>query len=385
VMPIMDALAKLQLLGPAADFEPAEDINMVGQPTPLAQVPDALIGCVHHAAVPNGKRIALLKTLVTSACDHDCAYCPFRAGRDFRRATFTPDELARLFLQIYRNGIAQGIFLSSSLAGGGPRTQDSILATAEILRQKYKFQGYLHLKIMPGAEKDQIAAGMKWADRVSLNLEAPNASRLARLSQRKQFSDELLQRLRWIHELRAAMPGRRPSATTQFVVGAADESDLELLNTTTYLYRELGLARAYFSRFSPVDDTPLENKPATSMLREQRLYQASFLLRDYGFDVEEMPFDATGNLSLDQDPKLVWAHRYLEQAPVELNIAEREMLLRIPGVGPKGADRILRARRQGKLRDLSQLRKLGIATQRVSPFILLDGQRPARQLSLWAC
>ena len=378
----MEPLEKLRLLGPATCYEPAEEVGGKG---PVRHLPSDLARCIHHAVMPGGRRIALLKTLLSSACERDCLYCAFRAGRDFRRATFSPDELARLFLQLHRRGIAEGIFLSSAILGGGPQTQDRLIAAAEILRHRYGFRGYIHLKIMPGAERAQVEAAMALADRVSVNLEAPNGRRLARLAPHKTFEQDLLQRLRWIHEIRRQMEGRRrPSATTQFVVGAAGESDLELLATTGFLYRNLGLARAYFSSFRPQPDTPLEGLPPAPPAREHRLYQASFLLRDYGFEVEDLPFGPDGNLPLEEDPKLAWARRHLVEAPVEVNRASREMLLRVPGIGPKGVERLLRARRQARLRDLSQLRKLGIAADRAAPFILLDGRRPARQLSLWA-
>ncbi len=376
----MDALEKLKLLGPPTCFEPAEE---VGVSQAHACQDDDLSGAIHNAVMPGGKRIALLKTMVTSACERDCTYCAFRQGRDFRRATFTPDELADLFMRLYRRGVAEGVFLSSGVAGGGARTQDRIIATAEILRRRRGFQGYIHLKIMPGAERDQIAAAMGLADRVSVNLEAPNSARLARLAPRKVFDEELLQRLRWIEAIRREVPGHWPSSTTQFVVGAVDETDVELLTTTEFLHRSAGLARAYFSSFSPVRDTPLENHPPSSAVREHRLYQSSFLLRDYGFTVEDLPFGAEGNLPLECDPKLAWARQHLAQAPVELNTAGRRDLLRVPGIGPKGAERILRERRRGRLRDLSDLRKIGVAPGRATPFILLDGRRPPRQLTLW--
>jgi predicted DNA-binding helix-hairpin-helix protein len=376
----VEPLEKLKLLGPPTCFEPAEE---VGLRQPPAREDDDLAGIVHNAVMPGGKRIALLKTLLTSACERDCAYCAFRQGRDFRRATFTPDELACLFMQLYQRGIAEGVFLSSGVAGGGPCTQDRLIATAELLRQRYGFRGYVHLKVMPGAEREQILAAMRLADRVSVNLEAPNTERLARLAPHKVFAEELLQRLRWIEEIRREMPGRWPSSTTQFVVGAAGESDLELLTTTEFLHRQVGLARAYFSGFAPVPDTPLEDCPPTPPLREHRLYQSSFLLRDYGFTVEELPFDTGGNLPLESDPKLAWARRHLAHAPVEVNTADRRDLLRVPGIGPKGAERLLRERRRGCLRDLSDLRKLGIVAQRAAPFILLDGRRPPHQLTLW--
>ncbi len=381
----MDALQKLQTLGPAAGFEPAEEVNPTGtlMEPPSFHGLEELAGCVHYAAMPNGRRIPLLKTLLTSACERDCTYCPFRAGRDFQRMTFTPDELAKLFLELNRRRLVEGLFVSSGVAGGGPRTQDRLLATTELLRVRYNFKGYIHVKIMPGAERAQVEAAMGWADRVSINLEAPNDARLAKLAPHKIFTEELLQRLRWMQEIRQEKGGRQPSTTTQFVVGAAGESDLELLTTTEYLHRQVGLARAYFSGFNPVSDTPLADLPPSPPLREHRLYQASFLLRDYGFEVEELPFALSGNLPLDEDPKMCWARLNLTERPVELNLAGREQLLRVPGIGVKGAEQILAARRRGLLRDLSTLRRLGIAADRAAPFILLDGRQPARQLRLW--
>lgn len=380
----MDALEKLKLLGPATRYEPAEETG-VGPRAPASPPSPArdLSDCIHHAVMPGGKRIALLKTLLTSACERDCAYCAFRRGRDGRRATFTPDELARLFMQLHAGRLVEGVFLSSGIAGGGPGTQDRLIATAEILRRFYDFRGYIHLKIMPGAEREQVLAAMRLADRVSVNLEAPNSDRLTRLAPHKVFTEELLRRLGWIDEIRRQQPGRWPSSTTQFVVGPAGEPDVEILLTTEALYRQLGLARTYFMAFTPVPDTPLADHPPTSPRREHRLYQASFLLRDYGFSAEELPFDPSGNLPLECDPKQSWARENLAQAPVELNTASRQEMLRVPGIGPKGADTLLEARRQGRLRELTDLRKLRIAAQRAAPYILLDGRRPAYQLPLW--
>jgi len=378
----VDSLEKLKLLGPPTCFEPAEEVGAAGRRSPPLR--DDLSGCVHNAVMPGGKRIALLKTLLTSACERDCRYCTFRQGRDFRRVSFSPDELAHLFMQLHQRNVAEGIFLSSGIAGSGPRTEDRLIATAELLRHRYGFRGYIHLKIMPGAEREQVLAAMRLADRVSVNLEAPNAERLAHLAPRKVFAEELLQRLCWIEEIRRETPGRWPSSTTQFVVGAVDESDVELLTTTEFLHRQVGLARAYFSGFAPVPDTPLEDHSPSPPLREHRLYQSSFLLRDYGFTVEELPFDAGGNLPLGSDPKLAWARRHLAHTPVELNTADQRDLLRVPGIGPKGVEKLLRVRRQGTLHDLTDLRKLGIVARRAAPFILLNGRRPAYQLRLWS-
>ena len=330
----------------------------------------------------------LLKTLLSSACERDCFYCPFRAGRDFRRATFKPDEFAGLFSKMNQGGLAEGVFLSSGLAGGGVRTQDRLLATAEILRKKYQYRGYLHLKIMPGAEKDQVYRAMQLADRVSVNLEAPNTERLAKLAPHKIFIEELLRPLKWVEEIRKSVPaykfwnGRWPSTVTQFVAGGSDESDLELLTITNWLNKNVRLKRAYFSAFHPIMDTPLENKPAVNPMREHRLYQASFLLRDYGFDLEDLPFTDESNLPLHADPKQAWAQMNLIEKPVEINKAEKHELIRIPGVGLKGAEAILSARRLNRLRDLSTLKKLGIIAERAAPYVLLDGRKAAYQLTL---
>jgi predicted DNA-binding helix-hairpin-helix protein len=292
-------------------------------------------------------------------------------------------------MKLYQSSMAEGIFLSSGIAAGGANTQNKILDTAEILRNKLGFRGYLHLKIMPGAEKGQVLRLMQLADRVSINLEAPNKERLTKLAPNKNFFDELFQPLKWIEEIRRTQPaykgwnGRWPSTVTQFVAGGSDESDLELLTTTDWLTKNVRLTRAYYSAFYPIRDTPLENKAAVDPVREHRLYQASFLLRDYGFDLEEMPFAQNGNLPLGTDPKLAWAQQNLKAKPLEINKAERRELLRVPGIGPKSADAILRARRAGKLRDLTSLKKLGIVTTRVAPFIVLDGRRVENQLTMF--
>lgn len=380
----MDAMDRLQLLTAQMHLEPAEDANC---PELSSRKRDSVV--ISPAVLPNGKRISLLKTLLTSVCERNCFYCPFRAGRDFRRATFSPDEFGQTFMALHRARIAEGIFLSSGLINGGITTQDKLIDTAEILRKKLGYKGYLHLKIMPGAERDQVEVAMRLADRVSINLEAPNSQRLQQLAPLKQYTEELLQPLRWVEEIRKTQPGylgwnhRWPSSVTQFVVGAVGDTDLELLSTTQSLYRQLNLKRAYYSAFHPIEDTPLENLPATSPLREARLYEASFLIRDYGFDLEELPFDRSGNLPLNTDPKLAWAQDNLSTHPIELNRADRHELLRIPGIGPKSANAILAARRRNRLHDIETLHNLGINARRAAPFILLDGHRPAYQPTLW--
>ncbi len=422
----MDTVGKLALIGSHMRLEPAEDADAVARPTGWAD-PHAVAPCGHspadlrravdagalntltkgapdpgadlerkknslgiyQAAMPGGKRTALLKTLLTSACERDCFYCPFRAGRNFRRATFKPAEMALVFSQMHQSGVADGLFLSSGIAGGGVRTQDRLIDTVDILRRRHNYQGYVHLKLMPGLERDQLVRTMQLADRVSINLEAPNSALLEKLAPHKVFFDELLQPLKWADEIRRslsprqALKGRWPSVVTQLVVGAAGEDDLEILTTASYVIRQLRLQRVYFSAFSPVSDTPLENHPAENPLREHRLYQASFLLRDYGFDLEDMPFARDGRLPLDTDPKLAWARENLNERPVELNRADRETLLRVPGIGPQGANAILQARRRGRLNDLNALQQLGVLTKRAAPYVLLDGRRPNHQMRLF--
>jgi len=375
-------LEQLKMLTDQMHLEPAEDA--LCPQIPIKRQDDIHVG---QATLPNGQKIKLLKTLLTSACERNCNYCPFRAGRDFRRATFKPEEFAQVFMSLHRAGAVDGLFISSGIANGGITTQDKLIDTADILRHKYQYEGYLHLKIMPGAERAQVEHAMQIADRVSINLEAPNTKRLEKLAPRKQFIEELLEPLRWVDEIRRDQPdmlgwrGHWPSSVTQFVVGPAGENDLELLHTTDYLYHKFHLRRAYFSRFNPIPDTPLENLPPESVKREYRLYEASFLLRDYGFDLEELPFEKDGRLPLDTDPKLAWAQANLSESPIELNSASRSQLLRIPGIGPKSVEAILSGRRQNKFRSLVDLRKIGVNPTRAAPFILLDGKKPSYQLA----
>jgi predicted DNA-binding helix-hairpin-helix protein len=386
---IMNAIERLKLLSSQMHLEPAEDSRCpkLAEPSPPEKKRDALL--ISHGVLPNGKQIRLLKTLLTSVCERNCYYCPFRSGRDFRRATFKPEEMAHTFMALNRGGVAEGIFLSSGVVSGGINTQEKMIDTAEILRKRMGYQGYLHLKIMPGVERGQVLRAMQLADRVSINLEAPNTARLRELAPHKEFTEELLEPLRWMDEIRKTQPrhwawkGYWPSSVTQFVVGGAGESDVELLNTSAYLYNKLHIKRAYFSAFTPLPETPLENHPPTSPKREFRLYQASFLLRDYGFSAEDMPFDENGNLPLNLDPKTAWAQNNLSETPLNINQASRQELLRIPGIGPKSAAAILSARRRGeriRLHDLSDLHKIGVNAQRAAPYILLDGKRPTYQL-----
>ena len=380
-----DSITKLIQLSASSAYEPAGDQPQRERQVRVSRSPN-LAECITQIATPRGS-VPILKAMLTTACERNCYYCPFRAGRSrTKRLTISPDELADGFDRLHRAGQVQGLFLSSGIIKGGVTTQDKIIDAAEILRQRYQYRGYLHLKIMPGVETDQLRRLMQLGDRVSINLEGPTHERLRALASRKEFNRELLDAVRLSERIRRDHPHAKLANTvTQFVVGAVGDTDQELLTLSESLYLDSGLTRAYYSGFHPVDQTPFENLPATNPTREHRLYQASFLLRDYGWSAQDFFFQSDGNLSLDADPKLAWAEVHLREKPVEINRASREQLLRIPGIGPRAADTILRARRQGTLTDLSHLRHLRIYnTEHAAPFILLNGSRPAEQLQLFA-
>jgi len=380
-----DTITKFAQMGDATIYEPAGDQPQAER----RRVPyqsRSLGECITNVSTPTGK-LPILKTMLTTACERNCHYCPFRAGRSkMKRMTFTPDELASGLDTMQRAGQVQGMFLSSGIIKGSVTTQDKIIDTAEIVRRRYDYRGYLHLKVMPGIEYEQLYRLMQLADRVSVNLEGPTQERLDALAPKKDFQRELLSMLQLAEQIRRTHPYEKLAGTvTQFVVGAVGDTDQELLSLSNRLYRQYGLTRAYYSGFSPVVQTPFENLPATDPLREHRLYQASFLLRDYGWKVEDLPFLADGNMELALDPKRAWAERHLRSAPVEIMTASREQLLRVPGIGPVGANAIIRARRLGRITELAHLRKLNIhAPEQAAPYILLDGHRPAMQMSLFS-
>src|SRR6266581_3946244 len=380
VQSIPDTLTKLAQLGNTTLYEPSGDQPQAEQKRVPYQS-RSLDECITNVVTPRGKK-PILKTMMTTACERNCFYCPFRAGRSkTQRMTFSPDEMAGAFDTLQRANRVEGIFLSSGIIKGSVTTQDKIIDTIDIIRHRYAYKGYIHLKIMPGVEYEQLYRAMQLADRVSVNLEGPTKERLNALAPKKDFQRELLSMLQLAEKIRRTHPYEKLAGTvTQFVVGAVGDTDQELLSLSNRLYQQMGLTRAYYSGFSPVIQTPFENLLATDPLREHRLYQASFLLRDYGWNVEDFPFLNDGNMELALDPKRAWAERYLREAPLEIMTARRDQLLRIPGIGPVAADAILKARRLGKLTTLTDLQKLGIrAPGQISPYILLDGHRPAMQ------
>lgn len=376
----MDLHQKIQTLGQAATLDCEGPPALTREERKAQFIANSRVHVVH----PHRGKIPVMRTMQTSACERNCYYCPFQAGRNYRRVSLTPEELAASFDQMQQKKLVEGLFLSSGIIGGGAKAMDSMLATVDILRRKYEYSGYIHLKIMPGAETTQIEQAARLANRLSINLEAANEARLPALAPKKDYWQELLPPLYWVRKHHQTLGPwvNPPSITTQFVVGPAGESDRELLTTAHMLYQQANLARAYYSAFRPIQGTPFENMSTTPPLREHRLYQADWLLRFYGFTLAELPLDSQGNLSLTIDPKLAWAKKHLGQRPVEINRAGRAELLRIPGIGPKTAEAIITARRLGRIDDLQQLKQLRVQTTRAAPFILLNGRQPSYQMEL---
>ncbi len=381
---VSETLSKLSRMGDVTLHEPAGDSPQAERARRSRKQEFNLNDCIAHLQTPRGPK-AVMKSMMTTACERNCHYCVFRAGRaKTKRVTIKPDEMASAFQTLESSGKVDGLFLSSGIIKGSVTTQDKIIDTADIIRNKQGYRGYIHLKIMPGIEYEQLYRSMQLADRISVNLEAPTSARLAALAPKKVFVDELVKMLQWAQQIRSDNRHQKmASSVTQFVVGAVGDSDLELLSMSDKLYQQAKLARVYYSAFSPVPGTPFENLPATEALREFRLYQSSFLLRDYTWDVEELPFLRDGNLRTDVDPKQAWADEHLLHQPIEVMTAEREQLLRIPGVGPAGANAIIRSRRRGSLSELIHLKQIGIrAPHRLAKYVLLDGRQPVHQLNL---
>jgi putative DNA modification/repair radical SAM protein len=327
---------------------------------------------IYRSFLPSGKCITLFKILQTNACVNDCFYCVNRCSHRHQRLAFTPDDLAKTFIELWGKGHVEGLFLSSGVRGSADRTMEEMVKTVEILRKKYRYRDYVHLKIIPGASKNLVVRATELADRISVNLEAPNDRRLKRIAPDKRIKRDIIRQLLWAKGQREK--GLVPAGiTTQFVVGPAGETDKELIRSTDWLYQNVELARAYFSGYVPVHG-PLQGALSPSALREHRLYQVDWLLRKYGFSFEEIPFDKNDNLPLEVDPKMAWALRHPERFPIEINNAPREELLRIPGIGSVSARKIISERRRSRLKSLENLKGLRIPLDRARDFVLLNGR-----------
>ncbi len=324
----------------------------------------------------------LLKTLQSNACVNDCSYCPFNSRQDIARCVLSPEKLSEIFIQLLHANRVTGLFLSSAVLDTPNAAMDRMIATVERIRRLYQFRGFIHLKIIPGCDDAAIEKAIRLATRVSVNLETPSAEHLQKLTRKKRFHEDIIAALRTIARLRRQIKPRCKQ-TSQFVVGAAGESDRQIVRAADRLYRGYDLERVYysayqdFSRPAPIrqpmlfdEMTPEYDKSAQqSFIREHRLYQTDFLLRKYGFLPEDIEFDSDGNLSLETDPKTLWASRHPEFFPVDVNAASRESLLRVPGIGPVSVRRILDARKQARFRDIDDLRPLAVRVRAARPFL----------------
>jgi putative DNA modification/repair radical SAM protein len=387
-------LDKVTILGEAAKYDVCASSASPHQKIKRAQIGHAAPSGVCHSFTPDGRCISLFKILMTNECSKDCAYCPNRVQRDIPRTSFSADELSTLFLDLYRRNYVEGLFLSSGVKHNCQSSMTEMLKAAELLRYKHKFGGYIHLKILPGCGEDFIRQAARLANRVSLNMEVPNSHRLTTLSRSKDFQRDLMSPMSTIAKILGETPGT--THTTQYIVGATGESDQEILHSATTLYTGYRLKRAYFSAFQPVENTPLEGQPSAPLIRENRLYQSDFLMRQYGFDLDDFVFDQLGNLDLTLDPKLMYAIKNPQLFPLEINKATYNQLLRVPGIGPTSAERILKVRRQFRLTTSDELKNLGVVTKRALYYVTINGRhftnlnwvckpRPEQfqQLSLW--
>lgn len=374
---LMRTEQKIKILGASARYDVCASCWVDPIPRPDAPAPRSVRpeSFITRAVVPGKSRcVRLFKVLQTNSCRHNCLYCVNRRDLDRPRTSFRPDELADLFMSLVHARKVDGLFLSSGILDSPQAAQASMIETARLLRLRHRYRGYLHLKILPGADPAQISQVLRLADRTSVNLEAPTRDRLRRIAPDKNLTDDIVKPLVDIHRLSQGRDLLPAGITTQFVVGPARESDHEILAATSWLYHNVSLRRAYYSAFSPVPGTPLESVQATPELREHRLYQADWLLRFYGFDLAELPFDSVGALPEKLDPKHAWALAHLDSFPLEVNSAPKEMLLRTPGVGPVSAQRILAARKTHRFSRLAELSKLGVATSRARDFLTLAGR-----------
>jgi putative DNA modification/repair radical SAM protein len=336
-----------------------------------------------HAYTPDGRCISLLKILLTNYCLYDCAYCINRRSSNVRRARFTVQEVVDLTVNFYKRNYIEGLFLSSGIIKTPDHTMEEMIEVAKKLRREHQFAGYIHLKTIPEASPWLIEQAGLWADRLSINLELPNQQSLETLAPEKNggtIRAAMGQMHERITEAKAEKRRFSPAGqSTQMIVGADATTDEGVLRTSDGLYRTFKLRRVYYSAFSPIPEPskvlPLKAPP---LQREHRLYQADWLLRFYGFSVDEVAAGGdAGMLDLDIDPKLAWALKHRERFPVDVNTADRELLLRVPGLGTRVVDRIIAARRHTTLR-LDDLARLTPGLKRARPFLVTPDHRPTR-------
>ena len=381
----MNFAAKLALLADAAKY----DASCASSGTTRRNSRGGGIGStvgtgICHSYTPDGRCISLLKILLTNFCIYDCLYCINRRSSSVQRARFTPEEVIQLTLDFYRRNYIEGLFLSSGIIRNPDYTMEQVVRVARTLRVDHQFRGYIHLKTIPEASSELIAEAGKWADRLSINVELPTQNDLEALAPEKNLARIETSMTKIKARIEEAKAERRPKGpvfapagqSTQMIVGATPANDATILQRASSLYQKQRLRRVYYSAFSPIPDAsnklPLSAPP---LVREHRLYQADWLMRFYGFDVTELTTREQPNLPLNLDPKLAWALRNREKFPIDLNKAPREMLLRVPGLGVRNVNRIIRIRRWHSIR-LDDLTRLRVLLSKAMPFIIVADHAP---------
>jgi predicted DNA-binding helix-hairpin-helix protein len=335
---------------------------------------------IYPVALPQGGYSILLKTLLSNACSNDCKYCPLRSGTNVRRCTLQPEEAAGIFMEYLRRKKVFGLFLSSAVINNSDYTMDRLNTVARLLRYRHNFRGYIHLKVIPGASNAAIEDALSLASAVSLNIETPGKKHFDLLSEKKDYDKDIVRPLKQISRLTGkGMKYSRVKCTTQFIVGASDETDSEITDSIFSLYKQMNLKRVYFSAYqkglgSP--DIPGERhfltNPGEPFIREHRLYQVDFLLRKYGFDLKDIIFDRSGNLRHDKDPKELWAEGHPEHYPVRINTAEKDALLKVPGLGPDTVRKILKIRRERRLSGIESLGIRGKRSDKIRNYVIFE-------------
>ena len=385
----MDVLEKLTILTDAAKYDAActsSGGNRAAKKGYIGNTSTSVAGCCHTFSA-DGRCVSLLKVLLTNRCVYDCKYCVNRRSNDTRRAAFTPEELADLTISFYRRNYIEGLFLSSGVFRSPDYTTELMIRTLRLLRETYRFNGYIHAKAIPGTAPELVEQLGLLADRLSVNIElpseaglktlAPDKTKSAILTPMRQIQARNCQNKEELIKYRHAPKFAPAGQSTQLIVGATPDSDFHILRLTQGLYDRYHLKRVFYSAYVPVMEHALlpakDVKPP--LLREHRLYQADWLLRFYGFRAEELLDEQHRDFDTRVDPKCSWALAHLEFFPVEVNTADYETLLRIPGVGVTSAKRILSARRAGRLR-IDDLPKLGVVMKRAQYFLTASGKIP---------
>lgn len=380
----MDATAKLDVLAAAARYDVSCASSGSRRSPARRGIGATAVGGICHTWSADGRCVSLLKVLFSNHCIYDCAYCVNRASNPVPRATFTVDELVALTIAFYRRNYIEGLFLSSGVLRSPDYTMECMIRVAERLRRDEQFGGYIHLKAIPGASPESLRRAGRIADRVSVNIELPSEASLRELAPDKRKEDilgpmRLLSRA--IADSRAERrrdrraPAFAPAGqSTQLIVGASPESDRQILALSNALYQTYGLKRVYYSAYAPVNDDPrLPHPERPDLAREHRLYQADWLLRCYGFDLDEILPSNAPALDADLDPKTAWALRHPERFPVDVNRAPYETLLRVPGIGARTASRIVATRRVAAVRP-EDLPRLGAVLRRARHFVICGGR-----------